>query len=73
MNVRLNGTYNKFVTCDIPKEEKHTFVSKCINMAEKADVSNKDMYDSKILKAINRIKNISKEKPKVNNIHKYMI
>ena len=38
-----------------------------------ADVSNKDMYDSKILEAMNRVKNISKKKPTVDNIHKYLV
>ena len=36
-------------------------------------ISNKDMYDSKILEAINHIKNISKKKPTVDNIHKYWV
>ena len=36
-------------------------------------ISNKDMYDSKILEAINHIKNISKKKPTVDNIHKYLV
>ena len=31
------------------------------------------MYDSKILEAINHIKNISKKKPTVDNIHKYWV
>ena len=38
-----------------------------------ADVSNKDMYDSKILEAISHIKNISKKKSTVDNIHKYLV
>ena len=38
-----------------------------------ADVSNKDMYDSKILEAINHITNISKKKPTVDSIHKYLV
>ena len=38
-----------------------------------AVVSNKGMYDSKILEAINHIKNISKKKPTVDNIHKYLV
>ena len=38
-----------------------------------ADVSNKDMHYSKILGAINHIKNISKKKPTVDNIHKYLV
>ena len=37
-----------------------------------ADVSNKDMYNSKMLKAINHIKNISKKKPTADQIHKYL-
>ena len=36
------------------------------------DISNKDMYDSKILEAISHIKNIIKKKPAVDNIHKYL-
>ena len=38
-----------------------------------ADLSNKDMYNSKILEAINHIKNISKKKPTVDNIHRYLV
>lgn len=38
-----------------------------------ADVSNKDMYDSKTLEAINHITNVSKKKPTVDSIHKYLV
>ena len=38
-----------------------------------ADVSNKDMHDSKTLEAINHITNISKKKPIVDSIHKYLV
>lgn len=38
-----------------------------------ADVSNKDMHDSKTLEAINHITNISKKKPTVDSIHKYLV
>ena len=38
-----------------------------------ADVSNKDMYDSKILEAIDHIKNISKKKSTVDNNRKYLV
>ena len=38
-----------------------------------ADISNKDMYDSKILEAINHIKYISKKKPTVDNLHKHLV
>ena len=37
-----------------------------------ADVSNKDMYDSKMLEAINHIKNISKKKSTADLIYKYL-
>ena len=37
-----------------------------------ADASDKDVH-SKILEAINHIKNISKTKPTVDNIHKYLV
>ena len=38
-----------------------------------ADVSNKDMHDSKTLEAINHSTNISKKKPTVDSIHKYLV
>ena len=38
-----------------------------------ADVSNKDMYDSKILEPIDHIKNISKKKSTVDNNRKYLV
>ena len=36
-------------------------------------VCDKSLYDSKILEAINHVKNISKKKPTIENIHKYLV
>ena len=38
-----------------------------------ATVCHKSLYDSKILEAIIHVKNISKKKPTIGNIHKYLV
>ena len=38
-----------------------------------ATVCDKSLYDSKILEAINHVKNISTKKPTIENIHKYLV
>ena len=38
-----------------------------------ATVCDKGLYDSKILEAINHVKNISKKRPTIENIHKYLV
>ena len=38
-----------------------------------ATVYDKSLYDSKILEAITHVKNISKKKPTIENIHKYLV
>ena len=38
-----------------------------------ATVYDKSLYDSKILEAINHVKNISKKKSTIENIHKYLV
>ena len=38
-----------------------------------ATVCDKSLYDSKILETINHVKNISKKKPTIENIHKYLV
>ena len=38
-----------------------------------AAVCDKSLYDSKILEAIIHVKNISKKKPTIENIHKYLV
>ena len=38
-----------------------------------ATVYDESLYDSKILEAIIHVKNISKKKPTIGNIHKYLV
>ena len=38
-----------------------------------ATVCDKSLYNSKILEAIIHVKNISKKKPTIENIHKYLV
>ena len=38
-----------------------------------ARLCDKGLCDSKILESINHVKNISKKKPKIENIHEYFV
>ena len=43
------------------------------SLGDMAAVCDKSLYDSNILEAVNHVKNISKKKPTIENIHKYLI